>query len=187
MTEWRKIPGLSRYSVSEDGLIRRDVAIYRTPPGIVKASINDRGYWRVTLRCDDGTQVSRTSHSFVALAFLGPRPPGKMVCHNGGDKLNIHYSNLRYGTAKSNNADTQAHGKVPFGTLHPGAKLSEKDIPEIRRLLAAHSLTQAEIGKLFGVSQRAIWQVAAGKKWKHVTLGVEMKRGARGSKTRKLA
>lgn len=46
-------------------------------------------------------------------------------------------------------------------------RLSEEDIPEIRRLLA-EKVPQWRIGEMFGVSQTAIKDVNIGKTWSHV-------------------
>ena len=107
-------------------------------------------------------------HTLIALAFLGPRPNGLWVCHNDGVPTNNRAENLRYDTPTSNTADSIKHGRTPFGTKAYNAKLTEDDIPKIVELAASGLYTQAEIGIRFGVSQRAIWQILAGKRWRHV-------------------
>lgn len=166
--EWRMIPGFSAYSVSEDGQVRRDKQVYKFRPGPVSRSINDRGYWKTSLKGDDGRNRTITVHTLVALAFLGPRPDGAVICHNDGNPTNARYTNLRYDTPKSNTADAIAAGSLCMGSRHPRAKLTESDIPRIHEMWASGRFKQAEIGELFGVSQRAIWQVLHQIKWKHV-------------------
>lgn len=166
--EWRTIPGFSRYSASEKGDIRRDVRIHNSLPGPISASLNDRGYYKTSLTDDLGNSRTVTVHTLVALAFLGQRPAGMVICHNDGVPTNIHYTNLRYDTPKSNTADSRSHKSMCTGSSHPEAKLKECDIPEIKRLWSEGRLRQKDIGALYGVSQRAIWQVIHGKKWKHV-------------------
>lgn len=167
--EWRKIPGFGRYSVREDGAIRRDACKHcgvkerRITPGI-----NDRGYLRAGIVRDDDRNITRTVHSFVALAFIGSRPAGMVVCHRNGKKLHNHYRNLRYGTQKSNIADALAHRTHVMGSRHPHAKLTEAKVRKIHRLWATGKLSQEAIGKLYGVSQRAVWQILHGKRWRHV-------------------
>jgi hypothetical protein len=60
--------------------------------------------------CRDGRQVSRHISVLVAAAFIGPRPPGLMVCHgsrgNGYDGL----ANIRYDTQASNIQDAVRGG-----------------------------------------------------------------------------
>lgn len=168
LVEWRKIPGFSAYSVSENGLVRRDIRLHNSMPGPVSRSINDRGYWKTAIRGDDGRNRTITVHTLVALAFLGPRPDGAVICHNDSDPTNARYTNLRYGTPKSNTADAIAAGSLCMGSRHPRAKLTESDIPKIHAMWASGRFKQADIGAMFGVSQRAIWQVLHKIKWKHV-------------------
>lgn len=53
------------------------------------------------------------------------------------------------------------------GSAHKVAKLSETDIPEIRRMLASGK-SQREVARAFGVNQKLIWRIATGKSWRHV-------------------
>lgn len=175
MMEWRKIPGFSRYSVSESGTVRRDERIYNFKPGYVSSCLNDRGYYKVTVRSDDGRQRTITVHTLVALAFLGERPDGLFICHNDGIKTNNHYLNLRYDTAKSNTQDALKHLSAAFGTKHPLAKLSEPDVLEIVDLYKSGLFTQAQIGAMYGVCQRTIWHVIHCLKWRHVVRSGELR------------
>ncbi len=55
--------------------------------------------------CRGGKQLSRHIYVLVAAAFLGPPPPGLVLCHgpagNGDDSL----ANIRYDTPGSNRLD----------------------------------------------------------------------------------
>ena len=168
MTEWRKIPGFTAYSASSDGQIRRDVMLHRSPAGLVSQALNDRGYWKCSATDDGGKYRTVTTHTLVALAFLGPRPEGLEVRHLDGDSANSAAANLRYGTSMENTADAFLHDRIPVGSRAYNAKLTEKAIPEIMELWRSGILTQTEIGARYGVSQRAIWQVIHGHKWRHV-------------------
>lgn len=48
-------------------------------------------------------------HDLVLAAFHGPKPKGLQACHNDGDKLNNHFSNLRYDTCQANIDDRERH------------------------------------------------------------------------------
>jgi len=56
-----------------------------------------------------------------------------------------------------------AHGRATRGQRQPGAKLTEADVREIRRL--AGTMLQREIGKMFGVSRVTVTSVLSGKRW----------------------
>ena len=55
------------------------------------------------------------------------------------------------------------------GSKHGNAKLTESDVREIKRLLQEGSLSQREIGELFGVSRAVISNIGRGACWAHVT------------------
>jgi len=79
----------------------------------------------------DGVPRQRTVHSLVALAFLGPRPPGIQARHLDDDVLNNVASNLTYGTASDNGHDAVRNGrnrnanksKCPTGHAYEGNNL----------------------------------------------------------------
>jgi len=56
---------------------------------------------------------------------------------------------------------------LPRGDAHKGARLREKDIPEIRRL-AAQGMSIRKIADQFSVGYCAIQGVLSGKTWRHV-------------------
>lgn len=54
------------------------------------------------------------------------------------------------------------------GEQNPRAKLTEADVIEIRRAYAAGEAKQAELGRLFNVSQAKISQIVLRRVWKHL-------------------
>lgn len=58
----------------------------------------------------DGQQVTRTVHSLVLEAFVGPRPTGHQSRHIDGNPAHNELTNLVYGTPKENAADKALHG-----------------------------------------------------------------------------
>jgi hypothetical protein len=60
--------------------------------------------------CRNGKVKSRHIYVLVAAAFLGPKPPGMVVCHgpagNGDDRL----ANIRYDTHSGNRRDAVRDG-----------------------------------------------------------------------------
>jgi len=49
-------------------------------------------------------------HRLVLESFVGPCPEGHETCHVNGNRLDARLANLRWGTAKSNQADRIIHG-----------------------------------------------------------------------------
>lgn len=179
---WRKIPGFPDFSITEYGEVRKDSKTRSGFPMQIISMAILRGYCIVNLTDSNGKSRRKTMHTLIAAAFLGERPKNYHVCHNDGNPGNHHRSNLRYDTASANTSDKIKHGTMPYGTRAKSAKLSEENIPKIIKLLATQKYTQNEIGNMFSVSQRTIWHIATGKKWKHITQGSESPRSGRGAR-----
>jgi group I intron endonuclease len=63
--------------------------------------------------------------------------------------------------------DPEFRKKLARGSRCHSAKLTESDIPTIKRMREAGSTCQ-EIGDKYSVSRRAVWCIVQGKSWKHV-------------------
>jgi len=46
--------------------------------------------------------------------------------------------------------------------------LKEEEVKEIRQILDCGDYSYREIGKMFGVSEKAIWRIATGRTWKNI-------------------
>jgi hypothetical protein len=97
----------------------------------------------------------------------GPIPEGLCVLHHCDNPPCVNVEHLFLGTLADNNADKVAKGRQAKGSAIARAKLTESDIPEIRRLLAVGVL-QSEIGRRYGVGHRLISKINLGKRWGHV-------------------
>lgn len=94
MENWKKIKSLGeRFEINEDGSIIRNIKTKR----IIKQTIDKDGYYQCYFSID-GKIIHRTTHKLVAECFLGDKPKGTSVDHIDRNKLNNHYSNLRYAT-----------------------------------------------------------------------------------------
>ena len=54
-----------------------------------------------------------------------------------------------------------------FGENNPNAKLTEKDVGEIKKLYNSGYCSQ-KIGKLFNVERHTIWRIVSKRNWKHI-------------------
>lgn len=114
---WKPIRGYEEaYEVSTHGRVRsidRLDGIGRRRRGAIMAQQPHpkTGHMQVTLsRGARGIQVTHKVHQLVLDAFVGPREPGLMGCHNDGNPGNNHASNLRWDTAYANSQDRYKHG-----------------------------------------------------------------------------
>ncbi len=161
--EWKQIPGFTRYSAGSDGSIRKD-----TTGRLMSQRIDSWGYLSCSLTNDDGVQVKKQVHLFVALAFLGAPRDGHVVCHGAAGKSVNTVSNLRHDTPSENAIDKYRDGTALFGSRHPGNKLTEASVVEILRLITERSLTHKQIGAIFAVDSACIGRIAVGLTWRHV-------------------
>lgn len=116
---WRKVARFPGYSVSDHGQVRSDERVihrvngttYHVAELILKGFPQKRGgYMAVKL----GTKQLKFStvniHTLVLEAFVGPMPEGLEACHDNGDCLDNHLTNLYWGTRSDNVRDAMRHG-----------------------------------------------------------------------------
>jgi len=72
---------------------------------ILKPATYDSGHLHVVIN-----GITRTVHSLVAEAFIGPCPAGLETRHINGDAGDCHVENLKYGTRSENAEDSKRHG-----------------------------------------------------------------------------
>ncbi|MFE7330790.1 hypothetical protein ACFU8W_38790 [Streptomyces sp. NPDC057565] len=85
------------------------------------------------------------------------------TCHRG-DEGCVNIRHLYLGDHARNMGDMAEAGRSNQGVKAPTSKLTDADVPEIRRLLA-QGRTQRSIGKQFGVCRQTIGDIARGKTW----------------------
>lgn len=166
--ELRPIPGHGGYLAGSDGHIYsnkgwRGIALRRMSEGL-----NQDSYATVQLSRGEGCGGrTRTTvvHKLVAAAFLPPKPKGAHdLRHLDGNHRNNAPVNLAWGTQKDNANDRARHGRTARGERNAGAKLSEAQVKEIKRRLAAGE-RQVSLQRIFNVPQSTMSEIARGKLW----------------------
>jgi len=146
----------------------------------IKGTVTRDGYRRMTFSAGK-KRLGIFAHRIVALVFIGP-DKGLQINHIDGDKLNNRVENLEYVTCRENIQHSVRLGLAARGERMGPAKLTERDVLEIRRLYAigggkwqrptkAKFSTRA-LAKMFGVTSSAISEVVRGGTWSHVPLPV---------------
>ncbi len=106
--------------------------------GVVLSSAHRSGrrarWWQVTpkphgaegylcVRLNQNRQrVTKVLSRLLLEVFVGPCPEGMQACHNDGDHLNNHVSNLRWDTPSANVQDRKLHGTYQWGERNPNYK-----------------------------------------------------------------
>lgn len=128
--------------------------------------------WNGYGRFATGGGGNARAHRISYAVFIGPIPAGLEVCHKCDVRSCVNPDHLFVGSRTDNLQDasrkgrlSRTHGKK--GSAHPAAKLTEDQIDEILILLA-EGKPKAEIGRLFGVTDRIILLIHRGELWKHV-------------------
>lgn len=165
----RAIPACPGHFITPDGDVFRH---RRWPSGTCRIQriapwANGSGRLHVSLSVG-GRQRIFAVHRVVAAVFIGDAPfPGAIVRHLDGNHRNNAPGNLAWGTHAENSADRDAHGHTCCGSRAPNAKLTESDIPRIRRRLAAGEFASS-LGREYGVAKKQILEIKHGRTWKHV-------------------
>ncbi len=122
------------------------------------------GYASMKARVDGKSYL----YAHIAMCALrhGPMPQPKMLathsCGNGHLGC-VNPNHLRWGTTQSNAQDTVSHGHSMRGERSRVAKLSEKDVRNIRA--RRHQKSYAQIAREYSVSPSTISLIMAGKNW----------------------
>lgn len=111
----------------------------------------------------------------VAFYFAHGRWATECVCHHCDNRGCVNPKHLFEGTRAENLADMRAkgrhaHGPNPKrqGENHNLAKLTAKDVQEIRALYAAGGVTQTALARRWGISQTHASDLIRGKCWGHL-------------------
>lgn len=171
--EWKKIPGFEGlYEVSDLGRIRRLRFTNRqadnilTSPRIKALAKAPNRYLKVSLY-RNGRAFQFGVHRLVLMAFVGPCPDGCEAAHGNNIPDDNRLINLRWKTHVENIGDKKIHGTAQVGERNPSSTLKNVDVENISKL-KTDGLSQAEISRLFNISQNAVSMIVRRKAWKHL-------------------
>ena len=100
---------------------------------------------------------------------LNPNPAEYThVLHNNNNHLDNRAENLRFGNQKLNMQDRLEAGHYNRGFGHNMAKLSNKDVFEIKWLWENKIFNQTQIANCFDIKPCTISFITTGKTWKHL-------------------
>lgn len=161
---------------SLDRVIKEKTGKTQTLKGrILKQRINPGGYHYIELG-KNGTKATFAVHQLVAQAFLSNPNKKPIVNHIDGNRLNNSLSNLEWATYSENLEHAYKAGLrravsiEAVGNKNYKRKLKPEQVVEIRRLLAAGSLTHKEIATKFSVARSTVTEIKSGRRWKHLNI-----------------
>lgn len=178
---YKEVAGFPAYCVGTNGVVwsrlRRKPAGRGNQYGKLQMVLGDTwkrlkgvahayGYRYITLSTTDAggseNRPIRGIHSLVLETHDRPCPPGLQCRHLNGHHADNRAWNLVWGTARENAADRERHGTKLSGEKIGTARLSDDQVPEIRRLYAS-GMTQMQIAAMVGIHQTHISRILAGK------------------------
>jgi hypothetical protein len=150
----------------------------RAPNGAPRAWIREHAsyagvkcvIWPFARRQNGWPKMASLSPAKMMCELSHGKSPSKkhQVAHScgRGHEGCLSPKHIRWATSKENNDDKIGHGTLLRGTQIKQAKLSERDVIEIRAL--AHTMSHSYIASQLGVSRPTISRAIAGKTWRHV-------------------
>lgn len=126
---------------------------------IWQGTVSSNEYGVITL---DG--VNRPTHVLSYELSNGEIPEGLFVLHKCNRKLCINPDHLYIGTHNDNMRD-MADSDVNKGEGNGNSILTEKDVREIKKLIASRMITYNNIAQNYGVKRQTIKDIALGRTW----------------------
>lgn len=161
MEEWRVIPSLPLYEVSNLGRVRSQYRQGRmTPDRILKPTVDKKGYFRVspTIQC---RKYTVPVHILVAEVFLGPCQMGFCVHHRDGNKQNNIPENLEYMKHCIHTSINKRGAGAHF------TKITWQQAIEIRWLYRLNFRLK-DIAKMMNINAGTVNSVVIRQSWKHI-------------------
>lgn len=125
-----------------------------------QAKISKNGYGIISLSKTNSKLAHRVSYEL----FIGRVPNNFLVCHTCDVRSCVNPKHLFLGTQWDNVQDMVKKGRNAIGECLPQAKLTDKDVINIRK----ENTTMREAANKYNVSVATICRIINKQIWKHI-------------------
>lgn len=125
-----------------------------------KAGRSSTGYGKFSVN-GRATPAHRVSYTL----YKGSIPDGLLIRHTCDNKPCVNPNHLLTGTSLDNSRDAVERNLIPRGEAQGRAKLTLRQVEEIRAILRGPHESNRAIGARFGVSKATIQRISAGRMW----------------------
>lgn len=122
------------------------------------------------------------AHRLAYIAFVGPIPKGKVICHHCDNPACVNPDHLWAGTQRENIRDSIRKGRFTMaiknlncslrkgckGIQNASSKLNEKQVTSIRQEYAEKNTSHSKLAKKYSVSRTTIYEILNRRTWNHI-------------------
>jgi len=108
------------------------------------------------------------AHRFIYELTYGKIIGDLVVCHHCDNPTCVRIDHLFLGTQQENIDDKVSKNRQAKGIAHGSAKLTDKEVKEIRELFASGNYTEEQLSNLYKVHNRTICCLIQRITWKHI-------------------
>lgn len=107
-----------------------------------------------------------SAHQLSYILAYGDYDRKYIICHKCNNRRCVNPDHLYLGTVQDNSNDMVRSGRSLIGSKNLQSKLTEGNVRFI--LDNEDQITQADLGRLFGVTRGTIWKILRKYSWNHV-------------------
>lgn len=110
------------------------------------------------------------AHRMMYEFHYGPIPKDMLICHKCDNPSCVNINHLFLGTAQDNIIDMHNKGRFDNrkGDRHPLAKLTDKNIIDIRSSWLNKLYNQRQLARMYSVTFQTISDIVNRKSWVHI-------------------